>query len=237
MTTEQGITKFNEENRPFYIVDLESGRYSLCLPLDLLGDEFYPYCQNAFDAYAREIGDEPLTEHGLRTHGDGYEWQAAFCQAFDGDPNLKRFVFDCEAGGFFMDCDDLSLLEEYGKRFKAICEDEEAFTPIVSAGIKRQEMWFEEQEKMMKTVRGWLLENPSCTFDIMSPYGNVSITPDETKRLLDGVQHTVKIDGAEYAAYELLDQEVIGSQVDLFDSSIVRLKTEEPDLDMYEQTL
>lgn len=34
-----------------------------------------------------------------------------------------------------------------------------------------------------------------------------------------------------------LDQEVIGSQVDLFDSSIVRLKTEEPDLDMYEQTL
>ena len=71
----------------------------------------------------------------------------------------------------------------------------------------------------------------------MSPYGNVSITPDETKRLLDGVQHTVKIDGAEFAAYELLDQEVIGSQVDLFDSSIVRLKTEEPDLDMYEQTL
>lgn len=115
MTTEQRITTFNEENRPFYIVDLESGRYSLCLPLDLLGDEFYPYCQGAFDAYAREIGDEPLTEHGLRTHGDGYEWQAAFCQAFDGDPNLKRFVFDCEAGGFFMDCDDLSLLEEYGK--------------------------------------------------------------------------------------------------------------------------
>ena len=89
----------------------------------------------------------------------------------------------------------------------------------------------------MKTVRGWLLEKPSCTFDIMSPYGNVRIQPDETKRLLDGLQHTVKIDGAEYAAYELLDQEVIGSQVDLFDSSIVRLKTEEPDLDMYEQTL
>ena len=39
MTTEQRITTFNEENRPFYIVDLESGRYSLCLPLDLLGDE------------------------------------------------------------------------------------------------------------------------------------------------------------------------------------------------------
>ena len=55
MTTEQRITTFNEENRPFYIVDLESGRYSLCLPLDLLGDEFYPYCQSAFDAYAREI--------------------------------------------------------------------------------------------------------------------------------------------------------------------------------------
>ena len=36
MTTEKRITTFNEENRPFYIVDLESGRYSLCLPLDLV---------------------------------------------------------------------------------------------------------------------------------------------------------------------------------------------------------
>ena len=63
MTTEQRIQKFNEENRPFYIVDLESGRYSLCLPLDLLGDEFYPYCQGAFDAYAgaRFV----LGEHGF----------------------------------------------------------------------------------------------------------------------------------------------------------------------------
>ena len=144
MNTEQRIKTFNEENRPFYIVDQENGRYSLCLPLDFLWDDFYPYCQGAFDAYAREIGEEPLTERGLRTHGDGYEWQAAFCQAFDGDPNMKRFVFDCEAGGFFMDCDDLSLLEDYGKRFKAICEDEEAFTPIVSDGIKQQKMWFEE---------------------------------------------------------------------------------------------
>lgn len=34
MTTEQRIQKFNEENRPFYIVDLESGRYAYELLVD-----------------------------------------------------------------------------------------------------------------------------------------------------------------------------------------------------------
>lgn len=57
MDIRQSIDKFNHENPPFYIVDHEDGEYSLCLPLDLLSDEYYPYCQDAFDAYAAEIGE------------------------------------------------------------------------------------------------------------------------------------------------------------------------------------
>ena len=89
LNTEKRIQAFNDTNQPFYIVDLDDGKYSLCLPLDLLGNEFYPYCQAAFDAYAVEVGDPPVTERGLKTHGNGYEWEAAFCQAFEGDPKLK----------------------------------------------------------------------------------------------------------------------------------------------------
>ena len=37
----------------------------------------------------------------------------------------------------------------------------------------------------------------------------------------------VKIGGVTYAAYELLDQEVIDSQTDLFDRDIIRMITEE----------
>ena len=36
MDIKQRINKFNTENRPFYIVDHESGEYSLCLALSFL---------------------------------------------------------------------------------------------------------------------------------------------------------------------------------------------------------
>lgn len=233
--TAQRIQRFNEKNKPFYIVDHENGNYSLCLPLNMVGDDYFPYCQEAFDAYAREIGEAPRTASGLFTHGSGYEWQAAFCQAFHEDPNLQRFCFDCENSGFFMYCNDLSLLEEYGGKFRQICENPEAFTPIVSAGIKQMDWWEEEQERKMNTVRGRLMAKPNCTFEIQSPYGNLRITPEDCRRLLAGEMDTVQIDGVRYADFELLDQEVIDSQTDLFDSSLIRMRTEEADIRMYDQ--
>lgn len=235
--TAQRIASFNQQHKPFYIVDHESGRYSLCLPLDLLSNEYFPYCQEAFDAYAKEIGRPSHTASGLFTYGSGYDWQAAFCQAFHDDPNLQRFCFDCEAGGFFMYCNDLDLLEEYGARFKAICENTAAFIPIVSAGIKHKDWWEEEQEQRMNTVRGRLMANPNCTFEIMSPYGSVRITPDMTKRLLAGEMDVVEIDGVLYTDCELLDQEVTGYQKDLFDSYLIRMVTEEAELGMYDQMM
>lgn len=227
MNTEARIQAFNDANRPFYIVAHDDGKFSLCLPLDFLGEDFDLYCQSAFDAYAAEVGDPLLTERGLRTHGNGYEWEAAFRQAFEGDPNLEKIFFDCEAGGFFCTAGSLELLEDYGSRFKAICEDAEKFTPIVSQGIRKAEAWEKEQERLMRTVRGQLLRRPTASFEIMTPEGNVRLTPEDTKKLIDGEMPLVKIGDTIFASQELLDQEVTGIQSDLFDPNLVRMKTEE----------
>jgi len=56
MNTEKQIENFNNTNAPFYVVAHDDGRFSLCLPIALLSDEYYPYCQTAFDNYAKEIG-------------------------------------------------------------------------------------------------------------------------------------------------------------------------------------
>lgn len=227
MNTEARIQAFNDANRPFYIVAHDDGKFSLCLPLDFLGEDFDLYCQSAFDAYAAEVGDPPLTERGLRTHGNGYEWEAAFRQAFEGDPNLEKIFCDCEAGGFFCTAGSLELLEDYGSRFKAICEDVEEFTPIVSQGIRKAEAWEKEQERLMRTVRGQLLRRPTASFEIMTPEGNVRLTPEDTKKLIDGEMPLVKIGDTIFASQELLDQEVTGIQSDLFAPNLVRMKTEE----------
>lgn len=229
MDTKQRIEAFNAENAPFYIVDLENGVYSLCLPLDLLGDVYSPYCQEAFDIYAEERGEPASSPNGLKTHGGGYEWEAAFREAFAEDPNIKKILFDCEMGGFFCDANDLSLIEDFGRRFKAICEDTERFTPIVSQGIKKVEAQQAEQERLMRTVRGRLMQNPSAIFEIMMPDGHIRLTPEDGKALLNGEMPFVKIGGVTLAAFELLDQEITGSQTDLFDGGLIRLKTEEPE--------
>lgn len=100
MNTEKQIEDFNNTNAPFYVVAHDDGRFSLCLPIALLSDEYYPYCQTAFDNYAKEIGDEVCDERGLKTHGNGYEWDAAFREAFADEPNIERIIFDSEAGSF-----------------------------------------------------------------------------------------------------------------------------------------
>lgn len=227
MNTKERIEAFNKAFAPFYIVDHKDGGYSLCLPLDLLSDDYYPYCQDTFDAYAEEVGEPARNENGLQTHGNGYEWEAAFRQTFADDPNIGRILFDCEAGGFFCECDDLSLIEDFGKRFKEICEDTERFTPIVAEGIINAEARRAEQEKLMRTVKGSLMQHPQSIFEIMTPDGSIRITPEDNKKLLGGEMQFVKIGGVTFAAYELLDQEVVDSQTDLFDNKLIRMKTEE----------
>lgn len=229
MSVKERIEAFNEENRPFYIVDHDAGKFSLCLPLDFLHEEYEDFGQAAFDTYAIEIGEPPVDSRGFHTHGNGYEWESAFHQTFADDPNIDKILFDCEAGGFFCYATDLSLLEEYGAKFREICMDTEKFTPIVSQGIKHMEQWIAEQEKLMSTVRGALLEKPSATFDIMTPDGNIRITPQDARQLLDGDMQFVHIGGVQYCAFELLDQEIVQKQTDLFDDDLIRMKTQEPE--------
>lgn len=237
METQRRINEFNHENKPFYIVDHEDGLYSLCLPFTFFEDEYAEYCQTAFDNYARSIGDPVDTPLGLKTHGNGYEWEAAFRQTFISDPNIKRVHFDCEAGGFFCMCDDLDIIEDFGIRFKEVCEDTERFTNIIAEGIQKAEEWEKEQEQLMKTVRGHLMKHPNSIFEIKTPDGHIRLGPERINGLLSGEINQIQIDGCYYAAYELLDQEVTASQVDIFDGDTIRMVTSGEYVQGFEPTM
>ncbi len=130
----QRIEEFNKGNVPFCIVSDDGRNYSLCLFLSSDSNGFYG--KEAFETYAKEMGEPFKDEYGLYTHGSGYEWEAVFKKAFKNEEGLTQIVFDSEAGAFFCNCEDLSVLEDFGKRFKALCEDMDKFIPLVSAGIK-----------------------------------------------------------------------------------------------------
>lgn len=227
MDKDEQIDAFNESNAPFYIVELNNGKFSLCLPLDFLRDEYYDYCQHAFDAYAKKIGDPPIDQHGFRTHGNGYEWEAAFREAFKDDPNIGRISFDCEAGGFFCDSDDLAILVGLGIRFKKICENTALFADVVSDGVQHMKEYQAQQEQLEKTVRGQLMQRADATFEIMTPDGDIRITPEDIKRLLNKEIQYLTIGDKVLGLDEFLNQEISETQVDLFDRKLIRMKTEE----------
>ena len=136
MDIRQRIDRFNRENSPFYIVDHDSGRYSLCLALSFLPKEYEHFGQEAFNRYAAEIGEPAVTDGRIFTHGSGYEWEHVFAKAFEGDPDSGRIEYDCEAGGFFCYSDSLPLLENFGVRFRAVCMDGEKFAQLVGTALK-----------------------------------------------------------------------------------------------------
>ena len=144
-------------------------------------------------------------------------------------------LFDCEAGGFFCSCDDLDIIEDFGIRFKDVCEDTDRFSKFIAQGIIKQEKWEREQEQLMKTVRGQLMKHPSAVFEIKTPEGDIRLSPNDIKMLLSGEMNTVVIEDCHYAAFELLDQEVEAMQTDIFDGNLIRMKTggyDEPDFEL-----
>ena len=231
------IKEFNRENRPFYIVDHDDGTFALCLPFDLLTGEHANYGQAAFDKYAESIGEPPYNSIGLRTHGSGYEWEAAFRQAFRNDPGIGRVLFDCEAGGFFCYSDNLDIIEDFGIRFKELCEDTDRFTEVIAEGIQHQQEWEKEQEQLMKTVKGQLMKHPFETFEIMTPDGTIRLTSEDCAMLLSGEMQEVVINNCHYCAFELLDQEVLKMQTDIFDDNLIRMKTGGYDQPNFEMTM
>lgn len=226
MNTAKEIKQFNAENRPFYIVDHENGEYSLCLLLSFLGP-YEDYGQAAFNAYAVEVGDPVVEPNGLYSHGSGYEWEAAFRKAFESDPNIARIRYDCEAGGFFCYTKKLSVLKDFGRRFKALVEDPVRFQWVVSEGIKAQERQREEFAKIEYKIKGRLMTHPDASFTIRTLQGDVQLTPAITKGLLDGSISSLTVGGQRMEAEEFLMQDAYNIQRDMFNRDTYQVITNE----------
>ncbi len=223
--TEERIKELNRELEPFYLVSGDDGQFSLCARMNFMGKEFG---WASFEAYAIAIGEEPHDEQGYVNYGSGYDWEAAFKEAFKDDPNLKRIYFDCEECGFFCDGDDLDMMADFGKRFRELCQDTERFTPIVYAGIQNDAQRRAEEERLNNTVRGYLMKNPMAEYDIRTQQGNFTLEAGTGQALLDGTLLTIisESDGVELTADEFLDYRVTASQQDLFDENVFKLKAE-----------
>lgn len=209
---QERIDRFNRDNAPFYLVDLDSKGYSLCLALSFLPDEYEDFGQDAFNRYAEKIGD-PILENGLYTHGNGYEWEEVFKKAFESDPNLSKIRFDCEAGGFFCDAEDLDLLEDMGKRFREVCMDAPRFAELTVSALHEAAIREDREREMLKTVRGFLTLNPKATVDLVVEEGHIRLHPEQAQALLQSPYIKI-VDSntgmaTQYLASEILDQKIV----------------------------
>ena len=189
MDIKQRIKKFNTEEKPFYLVDLEDGTYGLCLLLSSLKGEYTDFGQEAFNCYAIQAG-ESITDGIFYTHGDGYEWEIVFAKAFEKEENLRRIIFDCEATGFFCSSDVFDVIEEYGKRFRQICLNEQEFSQLVCEALTESRLLEEERKTIELTPflsevaawsksRGFEVEQKEAGIQIYSKGKFVAIV-DET---------------------------------------------------------
>lgn len=189
MTVEERILQFGEKNPPFYLCDHDNGKYSLCLPLSFFSGPFENYGQEAFNRYALSVGD-PVKSNGFYTHGSGYEWEAVFRKVFEQEPGLQEIDFDCEAGGFFCYCNDLKLLEDFGARFRAVCEDHTQFPDVVQEALSEAEQQAEYDQKH-RTVK-WCINGASrSSMEIVTPDQHLYIVAGQGRNLLKGKNITV----------------------------------------------
>ncbi len=224
-TLAQRIKELNKELDPFYLVDLDNGKFSLCVQINHMDFEFG---QPAFDAYAHEVGTPPRDHAGYVTYGSGYDWEAAFREAFKDDPNLKRIRFDCESSGFFCDGNDLDMMAEFGRQFRALCLDTARFTPIVSAGMKNARIRRYEEHRMENSVRGYIMRHPAAKFHIRTNESDFMLAPGDGAGLLDGTIPSVSsLNGdAVLLAEDFLEYQVTGYQEDLLDKDFLKLIAE-----------
>ena len=224
MNIEKEIRAFDEACKPFYLVDHDNGTFSLCLTFAFNDDDFG---QEAFNAYSREIGAPIKDNLGFYSHGSGYEWEAAFKEAFKNDPNLRRIQFDCEASGFFCNCDDLSLLKDFGTRFKALVDDMESFTKVVSDGIKAYEKQRDEFAKIEFKIKGRLTRHPDSNFMIRTVQGDVRLTPGDIRDILNKEVERITVGGTSMPINDFLMQDAYHIQPDLFERNTFQLITNE----------
>lgn len=225
MEIEQRIEAFNKKNAPFYIVSHDNSKFSLCLPMCFLPDEYLHFGQKAFNRYSELIG-EPICENGLFSHGNGFEWEYIFKKVFENDPHINQIEFDCEMDGFFCNANGLVLLEDFGSRFRNVCMNEKAFTELVCTALLEKEA---EEERQRNTVRGFLKECSIYDGDIITPDGLIHLTSEQGQQILNGNIKTVKIGGIEVASEKLLDQIITHGGLEPFDFKHFKIKTREPE--------
>lgn len=221
------IEEFNAANAPFYIVDHENTEYSLCLAFSFLRGELEDYGQEAFNAYAREIGESVQDSRGFYTHGNGYEWEAAFKKAFENDPNIGQIKYDCEAGGFFCYSKNLDVLSDFGKRFKAIVDDTEKFTKVVSEGIKLHEKQQAEFAEIEHKIKGRLITHAESSFNIRTVYGDIHLTPGDIKDIIEGSLERITVGDTTMPINDFLMQDAYKIQPDIFNPNTYQLITDE----------
>ena len=185
MTRAQKIRAFNESNAPFYLVD-HTDEVSLCCVFHPMPDSVFSLGQEAFNRYAERIGDPVKDEYGLYTHGIGYEWEYVFRKAFENDPNIGKVSFDCEAGGFFCYGESVDMMADFGRRFRQIMNDTDSLTELICKAVPEGEQREAELQQLRSTVRGFLMEHPKATVDLVTPEGYLRLTPEDSKALLDG---------------------------------------------------
>lgn len=224
MSIKQEIEEFDATCKPFYLVDHDNGTFSLCLAFTFLDDD---YGQEAFNAYAREIGVPERDKHGIYSYGNGYDWEAAFKEAFKDDPNLSKIKFDCEAGGFFCNSDDLAVIKDFGQRFKVLVDDSSAFTKVASDGIRAYEKQRDDFAKIEFKIMGRLIRHPDANFMIRTVQGDVLLHPKETHELLEGSRDTLLVGGRHMKASDFLMQDAYYIQPDLFERNTYQLITNE----------
>lgn len=227
MTIKEQINAFNKENAPFYVVSHDNGNFSLCLAFSFLKDDMENYGQEAFNAYAREIGEPVVDKQGFYTHGSGYEWDAAFKEAFKDDTNIDKIHFDSESGAFFCDCTDLSILMDFGTRFKSIVEDTEKFTQVVSDGIKADKLRQEAYEAVQYKIKGRLMDYSDWTFMVRTAQGDIRLTPGDIRDLLEGDVEHIRIGEKTILAKDFLMQDAYRMATDLFNPGTYQLITDE----------
>ena len=234
MNTTKRIKDFNEANRPFYIVDHENGQYSLCLAFSFLHGDLSDYGQEAFNAYAREIGEPVQDERGFYTHGNGYEWEAAFRKAFENDPNIGQITYDCEAGGFFCYSNNLSVLADFGSKFKTLVDDTEEFTKVVSEGIKADDQRQKEFDEIRNKVKGRLITHAESHFNIRTVHGDIHLSPGDIKDIMEGSVERIRVGDTTMPINEFLMQDAYRIQPDIFNPNTYQLITDEA-LELQEQ--
>ena len=185
MTRAQKIRAFNESNAPFYLVD-HKDEVSLCCVFHPMPDSVFSLGQEAFNRYAERIGDPVKDEYGLFTHGSGYEWEYVFRKAFENDPNIGKVSYDCEAGGFFCYGESVDMMADFGRRFRQIMNDTDSLTELICKAVPEGEQRETELQQLRSTVRGFLMEHPKATVDLVTPEGYLRLTPEDGKVLLDG---------------------------------------------------